>query len=161
MGITAIPARALPLRGAEMLSGHADSSPVLLVTLRKVNCLLTPHAGVPGRQGRQRGALDTAPTLPAPQECWGWAAGPVTPHVPEGPRPQSWPADTPHNSVLVTGQLMHTELLAAAEGSEGQRGQSEDPAALGSTQHPSWALMWHRKLTGSNTKGLSSKLSCS
>lgn len=80
----------------------------------------------------------------------------MTPHVPEVP----WPADTPHNSMLVMGLLMHTELLAAAEGSGGQRGQREDPAAPGSTQHPSWALMWHRKLTGSSTQGLSSRLSC-
>lgn len=53
MGVTAIPASAVPLRGAEVPSGHDASSPVLLVTLRKVNCLLTPRVvSLAGRAGR-------------------------------------------------------------------------------------------------------------
>lgn len=143
-----IPGSAVPLCEAEVLSGHDASSLVLLVTWKKVNCVLTSCADVCSRQSRQR---DMAPTLLTPQECWGWAAGPMTPHVPKVPWPQPWPADTPQNSMLVMGLLMHTVLLAAAQDSEGQRGQSEDPAALGSTQHPSLALMWHRELTGSSS----------
>lgn len=128
-----IPASAVPLCEAEVLSGHGASSPVLLVTLGKVNCLLTSSADVSARQSRQRVAADTAPMLQTPQVCRGWAAGPVTPHVPKVPWPQSWPADTPQNSMLVMGLLMHAGLLAATEDSGGQRGQSEDPTALGST----------------------------
>lgn len=76
-----------------------------------------------------------APTLLTPQECWGWAAGPMTPHVPEVPWPQPWPADTPQNSMLVMGLLM---LLAAAQDSEGREVRVRIQLPWGAPSIPVW-----------------------